>query len=65
MDKPKRTSNAHIYAACKHCGQDIGNFWPWRRGEWLDRGGNPTCPAPLRGFPGGPEGTLHAPYKGQ
>jgi hypothetical protein len=46
---------------CRHCGQDIEGLFPYRRGEWRDRGNNPTCPHPLQGFPGGPEGTLHAP----
>ncbi len=30
--------------ACKHCGQDIENFSPYRAGEWRDRGNNTTCP---------------------
>lgn len=30
--------------ACRHCGQDIENFSPYRKGEWRDRGNNTTCP---------------------
>ena len=46
---------------CRFCGQDIEGFAPYRRGEWRDRGSNTDCPAPLRGYPGGKPGTLHAP----
>jgi hypothetical protein len=63
--KPKREPIGCKQTSCRHCGQDIEAFWPYRRGEWRDRGSNSQCPAPLRGFPGGPEGTLHAPNKGQ
>lgn len=30
--------------ACKHCGQDIEAFAPYRRGSWRDRGNNTHCP---------------------
>jgi len=43
---------------CRHCGQDIENFSPYRRGEWRDRGNNPTCPTPE-----GDAGQVHAPYR--
>jgi hypothetical protein len=39
--------------SCRHCGQDIENFFPYRRGEWHDRGNNPTCN----------DGKTHAPYR--
>ena len=42
--------------ACRHCGQDIENFAPYRKGEWRDRGGNTHCPTPA-----GDAGQLHQP----
>jgi hypothetical protein len=42
---------------CRHCDQDIENFWPYRRGEWRDRGNNTTCPTPE-----GDAGLKHEPY---
>jgi hypothetical protein len=56
-ERAKRGDVACRQTCCKHCGQDIENFWPYRRGEWRDRGNNPDCP-----YPGKP-GTLHAPVK--
>lgn len=44
------------HKACKHCGQDIEGLFPYRRGEWRDRGNNPTCPS------GPNKGGYHAPY---
>lgn len=43
--------------SCRHCGQDIENISPFRRGEWRDRGNNTHCPTPE-----GDAGQLHAPY---
>jgi hypothetical protein len=56
--KPASTSTGCKQTACRHCGQDIEGFWPYRRGEWRDRGNNSQCPAPATG-------KIHAPYKGQ
>jgi hypothetical protein len=44
--------------ACKHCGQDIENLYPYRRGEWRDRGNNSHCPTPE-----GDAGQIHQPVK--
>ena len=41
--------------SCRHCRQDIENFFPYRRGEWRDRGNNAECPDN--------SGKLHAPYR--
>lgn len=41
--------------SCRHCGQDIEGFSPYRKGEWRDRGNNTECPYPA-------EGKTHAPY---
>ena len=57
--------------SCRHCGQDIEGFSPYRRGEWRDRGNNTHCPAykqwnaeALEMQPmDAPEGQLHAPYQ--
>lgn len=32
------------HTACRHCGQDIEGHWPYRNGEWRDRGNNRYCP---------------------
>lgn len=48
------------HTTCRHCGQDIEGFAPWRKGEWRDRGNNATCPQPLAGYPG-KSGMIHAP----
>lgn len=29
--------------SCKHCGLDVENFAPYKRGEWRDRGNNTHC----------------------
>ena len=54
-----RTASGCIQTSCKHCGQDIENLWPFRAGEWRDRGNNPTCPTPE-----GDAGLHHAPVNG-
>lgn len=41
--------------ACRHCGQDIEGWAPYRAGEWRDRGNNTHCP--------NASGRLHAPIK--
>jgi hypothetical protein len=41
---------------CRHCGQDIEGFAPYRKGEWRDRGNNTTCPS------GPNKGRKHAPF---
>ncbi len=43
--------------ACRYCGHDIEGFFPYRKGEWRDRGNNPTCP--------NDSGKQHAPYNGK
>jgi hypothetical protein len=50
--------------ACRHCGQDIEGFWPYRAGEWRDRGNNAECPYPINGGEALPVGTVHAPERG-
>lgn len=42
--------------ACRHCGQDIEGWWPYRTGEWRDRGHNTHCPNAA-----GDAGQLHGP----
>lgn len=44
--------------SCRHCGQDIEGYAPYRRGEWRDRGNNWHCPTPA-----GDKGQVHAPVK--
>ena len=44
--------------ACRHCGQDIENMSPYRKGEWRDRGNNTHCPTPA-----GDAGLKHAPTR--
>lgn len=39
--------------SCRHCGQDIEGFKPYRKGEWRDRGNNTHCPDD--------SGKIHAP----
>jgi hypothetical protein len=39
---------------CRHCGQDIEGFSPYRKGEWHDRGNNTHCP--------NDSGRVHGPY---
>lgn len=51
----RRRSSGVRQTACRHCGQDIENFAPYRRGEWRDRGNNSHCPDD--------SGRLHAPIK--
>lgn len=52
-----RNYTACKHTTCRHCGQDIEGFAPYRRGEWRDRGNNGTCPdGPNKGKP-------HAPIK--
>jgi hypothetical protein len=41
---------------CRHCNQDIENFWPYRSGKWRDRGNNTTCPNKA-----GDQGQIHEP----
>ncbi len=45
------------HTSCRHCGQDIEGIYPYRKGEWRDRGNNPTCPNEA-----GDKGQAHAPY---
>lgn len=40
--------------SCRHCEHDIEGFFPYRRGEWRDRGNNTHCPDN--------SGRIHAPY---
>lgn len=42
------------HTSCRHCGQDIEGFAPYRKGEWRDRGNNTHCPDD--------SGKVHAPY---
>jgi hypothetical protein len=52
---------------CRHCNQDIEGFYPYRKGEWRDRGGNSECPPYEHRGPDGieivtpPKGQKHAP----
>jgi len=43
---------------CKHCGQDIENFYPYPKRQWRDRGNNTHCPTPE-----GDAGQVHEPYE--
>ncbi len=45
-------------ASCKHCGQDIENCSPYKRGEWRDRGNNSHCPTVA-----GDAGQIHEPIR--
>ena len=45
---------------CRHCGQDIENTSPYRKGEWRDRGNNTHCPTPA-----GDAGQVHAPCRSE
>lgn len=51
----KRNYQAVRQTACRFCGQDIEGFAPYRKGEWMDRGRNSTCPD------GNNTGKKHAP----
>jgi hypothetical protein len=53
-----REYSAVRQTACRHCGQDIEGFAPYRKGEWRDRGNNSTCPNEA-----GDKGQKHAPVK--
>jgi hypothetical protein len=45
------------HTVCRHCGQDIEGWWPYRKAEWRDRGNNYRCPSgPKKDKP-------HAPVK--
>ena len=57
-DMGRRESRKVIQATCKHCGQDIENFAPYRKGEWRDRGNNTHCPTPE-----GDAGQVNQPYR--
>ena len=46
------------HMSCRHCGMDIEGFSPYRKGEWMDRGGNTRCPTPE-----GDAGQVHAPVR--
>jgi hypothetical protein len=53
------------HTTCRHCGQDIEGCFPYRKGEWRDRGNNAECPFPIKGYGDErlPAGTVHAPVK--
>jgi hypothetical protein len=48
------------HTTCRYCGLDIENLWPYRNGEWRDRGNNTHCNDMLK-FEEGDK--AHAPYK--
>jgi hypothetical protein len=52
----KRPAMQHRQTVCRHCGQDIEAFAPYRIGSWRDRGGNAQCPYPAAG-------KIHAPVR--
>ena len=54
----KRNYTAVRHTACRFCGLDIEGFAPYRKGEWMDRGGNRKCPN------GDNKDKPHAPVKG-
>ena len=57
-ERMRREPTGCRQTACKHCGQDIENLSPYRKGEWRDRGNNWTCPTPE-----GDAGQIHEPVR--
>lgn len=55
-NRSKRNYTAVRQTACRFCELDIEGFAPYRKGEWRDRGNNPTCPH------GPNKDKAHAPY---